>query len=426
MENLYKLFESSTGICTDTRKIQKDCLFLCLKGDNFNGNSFASKALLEGAKYVVVDEKEFANEKNIYLVDDVLIFLQKLANFHRNQFSIPIIGITGSNGKTSSKELINCVLSKQYNVLSTEGNLNNHIGVPLTILKINSTHEIAIIEMGANKLNDIKELCEIAEPNLAIITNIGKAHLEGFKNFEGVLKTKLELFNSIEEKKGFIIVNGDDDVLLENLPNTIQNIKYGQKVDLDIRGELVNLSPFVEMKWSTKNYTSDIVFTKMIGKYNFYNFLAAISFGIKFKVNPEKINEAISEYIPTNNRSQVNKTNKNTLILDCYNANPTSMQSALESFSLINHPKKIAIIGDMLELGEESILEHKNILNLTNKLSIKTITVGPLFFELNNSILKFSNTNDAIEYLSKTDFIDNMILLKGSRGIGLEKLEPFL
>ena len=280
--------------------------------------------------------------------------------------------------------------------------------------------------MGANKLNDIKELCEIAEPNLAIITNIGKAHLEGFKNFEGVLKTKLELFNSIEEKKGFIIVNGDDDVLLENLPNTIQNIKYGQKVDLDIRGELVNLSPFVEMKWSTRTYTSDIVFTKMIGKYNFYNFLAAISFGVKFKVNPEKINEAISEYIPTNNRSQVNKTNKNTLILDCYNANPTSMQSALESFSLIDHPKKIAIIGDMLELGEESILEHKNILNLTNKLSLKTITVGPLFFELNNSILKFSNTNDAIEYLSKTNFIDNMILLKGSRGIGLEKLEPFL
>lgn len=424
IEKIINLFYHTTGICTDTRKIEKDCLFICLKGDNFNGNTFAQQALENGAKYVIIDETEFKTDKNIYLVNNSLKFLQDLANYHRNKFSIPIIGITGSNGKTSSKELIKAVLSKKYNVLATEGNLNNHIGVPLTLLKITKDHDIAIIEMGANKYKDIEELCQIAEPNFGLITNIGKAHLEGFKNYEGVLKTKLELYSSIKKNDGEIIINGDDESLLKNLPIGIKTFSYGQGNTTDIIGNLINLSPFVEMEWSNSDYNSGLITTQMIGKYNFYNFLAAIAFGVRFGVIPQKINEAISEYSPTNNRSQVKKTSKNTLILDCYNANPTSMQSALESFAMINHPNKIFIIGDMLELGDESIEEHQNILNLIKKLNLAGYIVGPIFSKTGESEHNhFDSTSEAINFFEKNSTIDSLILLKGSRGIGLEKLE---
>ena len=425
MQKIIELFYETLGVCTDTREIKKDCLFLCLKGDNFNGNEFANQALKEGAKYVIVDELKFKTNDNIYLVDDVLNYLQKLANYHRKKFNIPVIGITGSNGKTSTKELIKIVLEKKYNVLATEGNLNNHIGVPLTLLNINKNHEIAIIEMGANKFKDIEELCNIAEPNYGIITNIGKAHLEGFINFEGVLKTKKELYDSILKNHGTLIINGDDEILINNAPE-VKNIKYGTSEKSDIKGELINLSPFVEMRWSSDNYSSELITTKMIGKYNFYNFLAAIAFGKIFNIEPEKINEAISEYTPDNKRSQVQKTKNNTLILDCYNANPSSMTSAIESFSQINHPNKIAIIGDMLELGDDSVKEHQNILDLTKKLNLIKITVGPIFESINSDELKFSNTLKTAEYLRTISIKDHLILLKGSRGIGLEKLEDSL
>ncbi len=425
MNNLFELFYTSTVIATDTRNIEKDSLFICLKGDNFNGNKFAEQALERGAKYVIVDEIEFKTKENIYLVDNSLEFLQKLANHHRNKFNIPIIGITGSNGKTSSKELINAVLQKKYTVLATIGNLNNHIGVPLTLLRLNNSHEIAIIEMGANKFKDIEELCDIAEPNYGIITNIGKAHLEGFINFEGVLKTKKELYDSILKKKGTIIINSDDEVLIKNAPN-VNTIKYGTNSNAAIEGELINLSPFVEMKWKTENYTSGLISTKMIGKYNFYNFLAAISFGITFNIEPDKINEAISEYTPDNNRSQIKKTKHNTLILDCYNANPSSMTNALESFSQIKQTNKLAIIGDMLELGDESVKEHQTILDLIKQLNINIITVGPIFESINSNQLKFTNTSNAQEYFKTNSFNEYLILLKGSRGIGLEKLEEYL
>ena len=425
MQKIIKLFYDTTGICTDTRKIKKDCLFLCLKGDNFNGNEFAEKALNEGAKYVIVDESKYQTNDKIYLVKDVLKYLQKLANYHRKKFKIPVIGITGSNGKTSTKELIKIVLEKKYNLLATEGNLNNHIGVPLTLLNITKNHEIAIIEMGANKFKDIEELCNIAEPNYGIITNIGKAHLEGFINFEGVLKTKKELYDSILKNHGTLIINGDDEILIKNAPE-VKKIKYGTSEKSDIKGELINLSPFVEMKWKSDNYSSELISTKMIGKYNFYNFLAAIAFGKIFNIEPNKINEAISEYTPDNKRSQVKKTKNNTLILDCYNANPSSMTSALESFSQINHPNKIAIIGDMLELGDDSIKEHQNILDLTKKLNLNKITVGPIFESINSDELKFSNTLKTEEYLKNSSIKDHIILLKGSRGIGLEKLEESL
>ena len=425
---LFNLFYETTGICTDTRNIEKDCLFICLKGANFNGNTFAKKALEAGAKYVIVDEETFNTNDGIFLVQDCLIFLQNLATFHRSKFKIPIIGITGSNGKTSTKELINCVLSEKYNVLSTKGNFNNHIGVPLTLLNLKEEHEIAIIEMGANKFKDIEELCTIALPNYGIITNIGKAHLEGFINFEGVLKTKKELYTSIANNLGTIVYNEDDDVLKTNLPQGTKTISYGTSATAEIQGELIGLSPFVQLKWKKDDYISPTIQTNMIGKYNYYNFLAAISFGILFKVPEETINHAISIYSPDNNRSQVKKTENNTLILDCYNANPSSMRSAIESFAMINNENKILIIGDMLELGEDSDQEHFQITELVKHLELKGYSVGPLFAAIKTDafLKQFEHKNDALQFLKEHQLTNKLILLKGSRGIGLETLEENL
>lgn len=428
MSELFELFYQTTGVCTDTRKIDQDCLFICLKGSNFNGNTFAEQALENGAKFVIVDESDYQTDSRIYLVADALKFLQELANYHRKKFSIPVIGITGSNGKTSTKELINCVLSKSYNVLATKGNLNNYIGVPLTVLKLTSAHEIAIIEMGANRFNDIEELCFIAEPTHGLITNIGKAHLEGFGNFEGVLKTKKELYDSIEKSNGTIIYNSDDLTLKANVPSNVKTITYGTTSDCQIQGTLMELSPYVVLKWKNGNYDSPTIHTQMIGKYNFYNYLAAIAFGIHFNVPDISINKAISEYTPENNRSQVKKTNNNTLILDCYNANPTSMRSALESFAMIEHPNKLFIIGDMLELGTESIAEHESISILVKDLNLNGFSVGPIFNSLKTSNFQyqFASKTEAIDYLKSQPIKDALILLKGSRGIGLETLEGYV
>jgi len=428
MENLFELFYATSGVCTDTRKISKDCLFVCLKGANFNGNIFASKALENGAKYVIVDEEQYKTEDAIHFVPDALKFLQDLAHYHRMKFTIPVIGITGSNGKTSTKELINAVLSVKYKVLATKGNLNNHIGVPLTLLELTENHEIAIIEMGANRFKDIEELCGIAKPTHGIITNIGKAHLEGFGNFEGVLKTKLELYDSVSERQGMIIYNLDDQTLKAQVPATAELISYGTNSESKICGELVNLDPYVNLKWRIENYSSPIVRTKMVGKYNFYNYLAAITFGVTFKVPNELINNAIGNYTPENNRSQVKPTSNNTLILDCYNANPTSMRSALESFSMIEHPDKLFILGDMLELGAESEKEHQSISDYTVQLGLTGLTIGPIFktIQADSFIQQFNNKNEAIEFLKSNPPMGKMILLKGSRGIGLETLEEYL
>lgn len=428
MEHLFKLFYETSGVCTDTRKIEKDCLFICLKGANFNGNTFASEAIEQGAKYVICDEPEHINGTTIHLVSDSLLFLQKLANFHRKQFSIPVIGITGSNGKTSTKELINAVLSEKYEVLSTFGNLNNHIGVPLTLLRLNTQHEIAIIEMGANRFKDIEELCAIAEPSHGIITNIGKAHLEGFGGFDGVLKTKRELYESVESIGGTLFVNNDDPILTSQIHQNTKRVTYGTNKSSDIVGELCKLDPFVHLKWSNGSYHSPEVSTNMVGKYNFYNFLAAISIGNYFGVTGEKIDLAISNYTPSNNRSQIVRTEKNTVIFDCYNANPTSMRSALESFSMIDHPHKIFIIGDMLELGEQSEEEHRSILEFIKENKLQGYTVGPLFKELgySNLIKQFPNREEATKYFRDNRISESLVLLKGSRGIGLESLETVL
>ncbi|MDX2360125.1 MAG: UDP-N-acetylmuramoyl-tripeptide--D-alanyl-D-alanine ligase [Crocinitomicaceae bacterium] len=423
-------FYSSTGICTDTRAIQKNCLFICIKGENFDGNTFASKALKQGAKHVIIDNASyFDGSDRMTLVEDSVKYLQALANHHRNKFSIPVIGITGSNGKTTTKELINAVLSKKYNVLATIGNLNNHLGVPFTLLRMTDEHDIAIIEMGANRFKDIEELCEIAEPTHGIITNIGKAHLEGFLNFDGVLKTKKELYDSIEKNNGSIVINEDDQVLMGIAPADTPLVTYGAEHSVSIvRGELVRLSPYVIMKWATDQYESKEITTRMVGEYNFYNYLAAITFGVEFNIESSEISEAIEQYTPTNNRSQVKDTENNTLILDCYNANPSSTNSALRSFAMNDHSNKLFILGDMRELGGESGLEHQKIIDLVESLGLEGYVVGDEYGKLESPALlkKFADASALVNDLRENPLKDQLILLKGSRGIGLEVAEAVL
>ena len=418
MENLFNLFYESSGICTDTRNILTNSLFVALKGNNFNANIFAKEAIHKGAKYAIVDEVEFSDNSKIFFVPDGLKFLQDLSHFHRSKFDIPVIGITGSNGKTSTKELINVVLSQRYQVLCTRGNLNNHIGVPLTLLQLTESHELAIIEMGANKPHDIKELCDIANPTHGIITNIGKAHLEGFINFEGVFNTKTELYHSVISQNGKLIVNADDSILVNAIDKDFTYLTYGETGEL--KGELEELNPFLKLNWKYREYVSGSIQTRMLGKYNFYNFLAAISFGIEFRIEPEKINSAIANYEPKNNRSEIQETSFNTLIVDCYNANPSSMKSALESFSLIQHPNKVAILGDMKELGKESESEHKQVINLCKDLRIEYFTIGEQFLTVTKN--GFNTVEDFKGYLSKQPFSGKLILLKGSRSLKLEEL----
>lgn len=423
MEILYSLFKQSSGICIDTRKIEKKCFYISLKGLNFDGNTFAEEALNQGAMCAIVDDPKYRTNERIFFVQDCLVFLQKLALHHRRQFSLPVIGITGSNGKTTSKELIAAVLETKYKVHFTQGNLNNHIGVPLTLLGLKSEHEIAIIEMGANKFKDIEELCSIAEPNIGIITNIGKAHLEGFINFEGVLKTKRELYDFIQNVNGKIIFNGDDSVLIKELPSNTTNISYSKnQTNGKVSGEIVNQSPFIEFKWKTKEYASPTLKTNLVGEYNFYNFLAAVTFGTLFDVELEKINFALINYLPSNNRSQVTKTEKNTILVDCYNANPSSMSSAISSFSKIEHPKKIAILGDMRELGNDEKIEHEKVIRQLIENDIETIFIGTVFHTLTRDSISFLEVDDLKSKLVNSPIEGALILLKGSRGIQLEKL----
>jgi UDP-N-acetylmuramoyl-tripeptide--D-alanyl-D-alanine ligase len=425
MQTLFDLFYECSGISTDTRNIQRNSLFVALKGANYNGNTFAGEAIRSGAKYAIVDESKYKSSDQIFLVENTLEFLQKLANYHRNQFSIPIIGITGSNGKTSTKELVNAVLSSHFNVLCTEGNLNNHIGVPLSLLRLNTSHQIGIIEMGANRFGDIAELCAIASPTFGIITNIGKAHLEGFGNFEGVLKTKRELYDSILESKGTIVLNNDDVLLTENAPNNVRLITYGTKT-ADVTGEITAADPFISFKYAHGNYRSPEIRSHLVGKYNFYNFLSAVTFGILFDVPCFKIEQAVADYVPQNNRSQVIRTASNTLIMDCYNANPTSMSSAIESFALIESQEKFFVIGDMLELGTETQKEHQAIAVLCETLGLKGITIGPYFKDSHSEafIFQFKDIHQAIDYFTNHPIKGRTIILKGSRGIGLERLQP--
>lgn len=420
IKQLHQLFRQSTGICTDTRIVKANTIFFALKGDNFNGNLYAKQAIQDGCSYAVVDEEKFVLNDNYILVESVLKTLQDLAKFHRQQFNIPVIGITGSNGKTTTKELIGEVLNKKFNVLMTQGNLNNHLGVPFTLLNLNDSHDIAIVEMGANKPGDIKELVEIALPTHGIITNIGTAHIEGFGSLQGVIKTKTEMYQFIESGKGKLFVNANDSLLLDHLPS-VETVQYGT-IDSLINGELIELTPFVNFKWSTSNFQSHLLKTNLVGEYNFVNYLAAISIGVEFGVGNDDICLAIEGYVPTNNRSQVTKTERNTLIVDCYNANPTSMKSAIDSFDMIKGDNKLLILGDMLELGHISDDEHIKIINLLNDRGLKAILVGAEFSKQNSKFATYKTTSDLLENEELDLILDRFVLLKGSRGIKLETL----
>lgn len=424
--DLHRIFLQSTGICTDTRKLKEHALFFALKGENFNGNKFAKQALKEGCSFAIVDEEiEGDEDERIIPVEDVLKTLQNLANFHRKQFNIPVLGITGSNGKTTTKELIGAVLSKKYHLLITEGNLNNHLGVPFTLLRLNEAHEFAVIEMGASKPGDIQELVEIAEPNFGIITNIGAAHLEGFGSLEGVIQTKTEMYRFIEEAAGKLFCNGDDEILIKNLPKGVETIIFSQSDDKAyVSGEIQKLTPYLDFKWKFGDDSFEVK-SHLVGSYNLTNFLAAICIGKYFGVSNNKINAALEEYIPSNNRSQITKTTRNTLLVDCYNANVTSMQAAIENFKAIENSSKLMILGSMKELGAVSQESHKNIMNQVRTSNMKAIFVGPEYAHLDLENY-YPSTSELIAKGVLKEVHESLILLKGSRSIGLEKLIEYL
>jgi UDP-N-acetylmuramoyl-tripeptide--D-alanyl-D-alanine ligase len=429
IEHIYQLFlKCHQKITTDTRKLEAGSVFFALKGDNFNANTFAQNAIDGGCSYAIVDEESVANGNTILYVKNVLESLQQLAKHHRSLLKIPIIGITGSNGKTTNKELIHAVLSKKYNTYATKGNLNNHIGVPLTLLAITAKHEIAIVEMGANHQGEIELLSTISDPDFGLITNIGKAHLEGFGGEEGVKKGKSELYKHIKQKKGKLFINADDAVLM-NLSGDVEKITYGLKEDYDVYGTLFAGSEYVDFKWNTKHQSlenSEVVKTNLFGHYNFINVLCAACIGYYFGVETKAINQALSEYMPEMNRSQVKKTPNNTLILDAYNANPSSMQLAVAHFIKQEFHSKLFILGDMLELGAYSHAEHKKILEqLFHNHVAQAILVGALFDEHKDQFPTyqfFKTVDEASTYLKQQNFKQFNILIKGSRGIKLENL----
>jgi len=420
LEELYDIFIKSRKISTDSRQILPGSLFFALKGDNFDGNTYADAAIEAGAEYAVIDNEAFAGKQTL-LVKDVLQTLQQLALFHRRKFEIPVIAITGSNGKTTTKELINIVLSQQYQVTATKGNLNNHIGVPLTLLDITYETQIAIIEMGANHQGEIAELCKIAEPTYGIITNIGKAHLGGFGGYEGVIKAKSELYTWLRNSSGHIFIHAGNPLLLK-LGIGINQTSYGDENGLYTQGKIKKNAAMLELDWVHDTEITAIQ-TSLVGSYNFENVLAAICIGTYFKVVPSQIKSAIALYQPSNSRSQSIKTAHNSIILDAYNANPTSMQAAIENFRQIKATYKMVILGDMLELGDESLAEHQAIVEMVEKSGFdKAILVGPDFMEAaENKFQCFPDSDKALEWLQEQNIQNYTILIKGSRGIKMEK-----
>jgi UDP-N-acetylmuramoyl-tripeptide--D-alanyl-D-alanine ligase len=421
IDTLYEIFKTHSTICIDTRKVNNNCLFFALKGDKFNGNKFAKEAIEKGASFAIIDEEKFKTSDQFILVENVLQTLQELANYHRKRLDIPYIGITGTNGKTTTKEFINAVLSKKYKTTFTQGNLNNHIGVPLTLLSIPTDCEMAIIEMGANHIGEIEFLCKIAEPNFGLITNIGTAHIEGFGSVEGVRKTKNELYQFIQMNKGKLFVNNEDTTLTE-LSKDINKYTYGNS-DADCSGELKQSTPLVQLEWNNKTIAANLY-----GSYNYQNILAAICIGNYFEITSEDIKDAIEEYYPTNNRSQIIESNTNTIFLDAYNANPTSMNAAIETFAENTSKNKLMILGDMLELGSISAAEHQKMVTKVEALEINTLFIGK---EFNSIATKFNftyleNVTQAINWLKDASLTHYQILIKGSRGIRLEDAAEYL
>lgn len=430
IEALYTSFVRSSGVCTDTRKIIPNCFFWGLKGENFDGGSFCEQSILAGASFALRESDEVSNTPNIFHVKDSLKTLQKLANYHRRQFGIPVLAITGSNGKTTTKELLRDVLATHYKTHATKGNFNNHIGVPLTLLEMPMDTEIAVIEMGANHQGEIAALCQIAEPTCGLITNIGKAHLEGFGGIEGVIKGKSELYHFLQLHNGLSFINIDEPALNELSKNLSKKILYKKASndsgkyfmsEVDLEGEF----PFLSISFNSVHYGRSMIQTHLLGLYNFNNLMTSVVVGQYFKVADESIKRALENYIPSNNRSQIIKKEDYEIILDAYNANPSSMTEAIKNFMGMNAKRKILVMGEMLELGQYSEEEHQKLLDLAVSGSFEWIAlIGAAFSNLHNTynILKFSNIAELKEWFDALNKHDAVILLKASRGSKLEQL----
>lgn len=434
IDQLYSLFLKHPLVSTDTRNIPEGSIFFALKGPNFNANTFAQEAINKGAAFAVVDEKEFAVHDKIILVEDVLTTLQQLAKHHRLTLTIPVIAIVGSNGKTTTKELITSVLKQQFNVLATPGNFNNHIGLPLTLLKLNSQHEIAIIEMGANHIGENAELCEIACPDLGLITNNGKDHLEGFGSIEGVAQSNSELYYYLLKNNGLAFVNANDEWLVRMASRLTSKITYAANAEAkqataDCIGTASTLRPEISFTYS---YNGEVYNTPiqscLSGDYNFDNIMAAVVLGKHLNMNDELIQKGIEEYVPQNNRSQVIKKEHNTIYLDAYNANPSSLEAALRNFAAMDMPHKIAIIGDMFEMGNFAQQEHANMISFCSNLGLEKVwLVGEEFSKQPAAgMLQFVTTADAVAYLQQQNLTGKNIFIKGSRGMKLESLLEFI
>lgn len=425
IEDLYTIYKQCLGISTDTRNIVQGGIFFALKGSSFNGNEFAEQALDIGASYVVIDEEKYKKNQRYILVDDVLSTLQELAKYHRSQLNIPVIGITGTNGKTTSKELLYAVLSQKFKAFATKGNLNNHIGVPLSLLSIDSSYEIAIIEMGANHIGEIAFLSNISQPTHGLITNVGKAHLEGFGSFEGVKQTKGELYDYLQDHEGVLFLQGDNEHLVEMASHRKigKIVRYGYSQNNDLIGRLLVADPYLSISWHEKGSSEEFeVKTNLTGSYNTENFLAAIAVGIYFGMTGNLINQGISGYVPQNNRSQINKTERNTVVADFYNANASSMSAALDNMAVLSSDNKVVILGDMFEMGDEAYTEHKNIIEKAVSLGFsRVIFVGKEFYKQKSSLADFYESTDEAKAAVKS-ISNSFVLLKASRGMAFENL----
>lgn len=423
--DLYDLFIHNPQITTDSRNCPKGSIFFALKGDKFDGNQYAGKALASGCVYAVIDNPDYYIGERTILVDNVLKTLQQLAHHHRKVLGLPIIGITGTNGKTTTKELLAAVLSTKFNLLYTEGNFNNHIGVPLTLLRLTHDHEMAVIEMGASHPGDIKELVDIVHPNYGIITNVGRAHLEGFGSFEGVIRTKGELYDYIRRSKGKIFIKKENEYL-QSIAKGIEQITYGNGDDAFASGQVVSCDPFLVFNWKQQGKLHTVE-THMIGSYNLDNVLAAVAVGRFFKIPAERISRAIAAYEPTNNRSQFKKTDNNELIIDAYNANPSSMKVALDNFITMPVQPKAIILGDMRELGPTSDELHAEVVAQIKKGQFdKVFLCGEHFSKVGKEFSPFATTEAMVDELRKQPLKGYHILIKGSHSMGLEKLADIL
>ncbi len=428
IEELYNRFTECNGLTTDSRHCPEGSMFLALKGETFNGNTFAAQSLAQGCRYAVVDEPQYASPENprIILVDNCLETLQKLANYHRRRLGTRMIGVTGTNGKTTTKELIATVLGEKFKVLYTQGNFNNHIGVPLTLLRLKPEHEMAVIEMGANHPGEIKTLVHIAEPDYGIITNVGKAHLQGFGSFEGVIRTKGELYDFLREKGNSTIFIQNENPYLNKIAAGLTCVRYGQTPGLDVTGKVVACSPFLHFSWTAEGVSHEVQ-THLIGAYNLDNALAAVAIGRYFGVEDTQICHALSSYVPQNNRSQLVHTASNTLIVDAYNANPTSMMAALENFRQMEAAHKVAILGDMKELGEGSHEEHQKVVDFLKECGFERVMlVGPEFGGTSSPFEHYKDVKEVEALLAAHPLQGCCVLVKGSNSMKLSELPASL